>query len=743
MEILAPCGNEESFYSAIYNGADAIYLGLGDFNARAKATFFTTENIREYVKIAHLFGVKIYVTTNTLLKDEEIPAFIKFAQKCIEAKVDAFIVQDLGVAKILRECFPNCELHASTQMGICNVQGAMIAKQLGFSRVVLSRETKLEDIKEIKQKTGLEIEYFVQGALCVAFSGNCYLSALNNNQSGNRGKCLQLCRLPYSAYLNNELLGKGYLLSARDLCLIENLQELKSAGVDSLKIEGRLRRAGYVAQSVASYRLAVDALGNNSKINLKPEILKLKKVFSRGDYNTRAYLDAGVPDNIINSKIQNHLGIEIGEVLDVQPFKDLFKIKLKSTHPLHQNDGLKFLDNVGNEVASAGVGNVEIIDKNTYIFYTKNHLRKGLKVYLTCDSENEKLLTLKTKKINIDATLIANENEQLELTFFTTIKNHKISANLKSDYVCPKAQNAPTSKEEIFTQINKLNDTYFALDNLEIKTNGSVFIPKSILNNARRESTLLLCENIIKNAEGNIKCTVNQQNIDILCKKTQDIKLELNNDINNIYIINEETDLSKLQILENDVVAFSPTIYTEENVLRNIEKISKNYNKIALDLPIIANGKDMQILQNIIDKLDNKIMLILSNISGIIFANTTRKTIAGLGLNIYNNLSVLELEKLNVNYFIFSKELTPKNEKFITFGYGKQSLMTFAHCPFKTLFHNSCKDCKFSKNLVIKGTDGKVYDIQRTIISQCYFTLYQNKIFDNKKPTKNLIDLRF
>lgn len=277
LEILAPSGDWDSFSTAINNGADAVYLGLGEFNARAKSTYFTTQNIRETVEYAHLFGVKVYVTINTLVKDEEMQNFLNLVRVCVDAKVDAFIVQDYGCAYILKQNFKNIVLHASTQMGIHNVAGAKIAKKMGFSRVVLSREVKLQDIIAIKEQTGLEIEYFVQGALCVAFSGNCYFSALNHNQSGNRGKCLQLCRLPYSAYIDDKPVGNGYLLSARDLCLLPNLKELIDAGVQSFKIEGRLRRAGYVGQAVNTYRKAVDAILNKTSINEKQKATNFKR----------------------------------------------------------------------------------------------------------------------------------------------------------------------------------------------------------------------------------------------------------------------------------------------------------------------------------------------------------------------------------------------------------------------------------------------------------------------------------
>ena len=743
MEILAPSGDEKSFFAAINNGADAIYLGLGNFNARAKSTFFTTENIREYIKIAHTFGVKVYITTNTLLKNSEIPAFLEFAKKCVEARADAFIIQDLAVAKIFREAFSGVELHASTQMGINNVAGAKVAKSLGFTRVVLARETKLEDIEAIKRETGLEIEYFVQGALCVSYSGNCYLSAHEFQKSGNRGECMQPCRLPYTAKLNGNTVGRGYLLSPRDLSLIENLAELKAAGVDSLKIEGRLRRAGYVAQSVLSYRHAVDTLENNQKIDINSEKYALKKVFSRGEFNTRAYLDSGVPNGVINPKIQNHLGIEVGMVEKVENFKDLYKVTLKSTHHIHEGDGLKFLDSNENEYASLGVGNVESLDNSRYIIYTKSKLKPRLAVYLTLDSENEEKLLENKRKIGVNARVIAHENQPLKIEFFTTKNGAKIAGEFISNFVCEKAKNAPTSSSEILAQISKLNDTYFVLNNAEIEAE-SVFIPKSIINEARRNAIESLQQNLINLHEKLIKSALNQQKYSTMQQFLGSLENLHSTEIsNNIYII-DENSINKIATTNNeDIVALAPAVYTKnvvKNALENIQKIRKN---TALVLPVIANENDYKILQNLVSNLPPKTALIINNISGLDFVKSGHEIIAGTEMNVYNNLDEAELRRLGVAAVISSKEIAAASPTRYNFTSGHLALMHFAHCPFKTLFNNDCAQCRFSPNLTLEAQNGHRYFIARKRISQCYFTLYSTTKRDRPLPRGNVIDLRF
>ena len=280
-EVLSPAGDIENFKVAIKSGADAVYFGLNKFNARLKADNISLDNLQELVGYAHLKGVKTYVTINTLVSNSELKELVAMVGKCLECGVDAFIVQDYGVISVLKSVYPDIVLHGSTQLGVHNVHGAKVAKSLGLSRVVLSREVTIEDIREIKNSVDIELEVFVQGAMCVCFSGNCYLSSLKFGASGNRGLCKQLCRLPYEM-TNGKSKKTGYMLSPRDNCMLDYLQELCDIGVESFKIEGRLRRAGYVATATRVYRQAIDSITGNSKFDKNQATSDLKKVFSMG-----------------------------------------------------------------------------------------------------------------------------------------------------------------------------------------------------------------------------------------------------------------------------------------------------------------------------------------------------------------------------------------------------------------------------------------------------------------------------
>ncbi len=732
LELLAPSGDWDSFLSAINNGADAIYLGLGEFNARAKSTYFTTENIAETVRYAHLRGVKIYVTINTLVNDDEMDAFLKLVSACISAKVDAYIVQDFGCAKVIHEMFPKAELHASTQMGIHNYFGAKIAKDLGFTRVVLSREAKLDDIKEIAS-LGLEIEYFVQGALCVAFSGNCYFSALKHNMSGNRGKCLQLCRLPYKAYVDGENKGDGYLLSARDLCMINCLNELISAGVISFKIEGRLRRAGYVAQTVNTYRRVLDCIEKGRNFDNLGEIKKLRQVFSRGDFNYRAYLDNGVPDDVINPVNQNHLGLKIGELVSVERFKELFKVGIKTNHPLKTGDGLKFCDKSGKELGSLGVGNVERKGDTNYI-YTKHKLTAPLDVFLTLNSELESQVTSNLRKISAEVEFFAEIGEQVKATARTNFPTPS-EVTLMGEYVCQPAKTSPTAENEIREIFGNLDSELFDTKVTRIDLQN-VFIPKSALKDLRRKLNDSLQAEILANYEKKLPQVKQEKSLDEVLKNSP-----LSPKYANIFVVNESSDLEAITPQQDDILVFAPSDFSAQNIATNYANLRRITANVGLMLPTIANTKDCEILAKIVKNLGDDVPLLVQNAYGIELGKGHR-LIAGTDMNIYNHFSIRALQDLGVDEFVWSKEIVCSDPAVYEYAYGHQILMYFAHCPYKTLWKNTCKNCRYSPNLILRDEAGKEYRILRHRISQCYFTLFANELTKKEKIKKKYIDLR-
>lgn len=283
-------GNFECLVAAVQNGANAVYLGSSNFNARASANNFDLEELSKAILYAKLRNVDVHLALNTLVNNYEIQQAMNLAKNAYELGVDAIIVQDLGIGTNLIKAFPDLQIHASTQMTTYNLEGVNKLKELGYKRAVLSRELSLNEISYICQNTDIDIEVFVHGALCVCYSGQCLMSSTIGARSGNRGKCAQPCRLPYTLINNNKNITNGYLLSPKDICTIDFIPDLINAGVKSFKIEGRLKSPEYVAIATQIYRKYIDlALSNSPYIVEEADKIKLMQVFNRGGFSARLF----------------------------------------------------------------------------------------------------------------------------------------------------------------------------------------------------------------------------------------------------------------------------------------------------------------------------------------------------------------------------------------------------------------------------------------------------------------------
>ncbi len=313
MEILSPAGSLDTLICAVNNGADAVYIGGVSFSARKNAVNFTNDEIISAVRYAHLYGSKVYVTVNTLVSDSQLNEVYDFVKFLYSAGVDALIIQDLGILNMLRRYFPDFEIHASTQMTIHNIEGAQLAKKLGFKRVVLSRELTFGEIAAISEAVDIELEVFVHGALCMSYSGQCLMSSFLGSRSGNRGACAQPCRLPYTllgADGSNISEKDKYLLSLKDLCLVEEMDMLKKCNVKSLKIEGRMKSSDYVALVTSVY----DKYRDGGSVD-KSDMDALKNIFSRSGF-TKGYLDGNCGRHMLNyaknnDKVYDNISSEV------------------------------------------------------------------------------------------------------------------------------------------------------------------------------------------------------------------------------------------------------------------------------------------------------------------------------------------------------------------------------------------------------------------------------------------------
>lgn len=490
VELLAPAGDFSCLKAAIEAGCDAVYIGGKLFGARAFSSNFTDDEIIKAINYAHLFGVKVYVTTNTLIYDKEVERFLEYISFLHKNNVDAVIIQDLGMLDLVRQTFPNLEVHASTQMHIHNLDGASFMEKLGVKRVVLARETSISKIKEIKEKTNIDIEIFIHGALCVSYSGQCLMSSLIGNRSGNRGTCAGSCRQSYSIVdeNNNIILNNKYPLSMKDLCSLENLKTLLDIGVTSLKIEGRMKSSSYVYTVVKLYRLAIDSYYKNNNIYIdEKELYNLKKIFNREF--TKGFLFDEENNKVINMKRPNHQGVEIGKVINYK--NNVATIKLNDE--ININDGLRI---VGKKDIGVNVNNFYINSKlvktakkgDIITIKVNDKVEKDDKVLLTLDSKlNEEInniISSNQRKVLVKAKFIAKEDKQItfELTDFIN-KVVVISENKVT-----KALNKSIAKEEIKEKLNKIKDTVYKYENLDIEIDDNIFIPLNIINDLKRKA---------------------------------------------------------------------------------------------------------------------------------------------------------------------------------------------------------------------------------------------------------------
>ncbi len=290
VELLMPVGDFDCLKAAVQNGADAVYLGVSEFNARYSAKNFNIDDLEKIINYAHLRDVKVHLTLNILIKNNEYDEVLSIAKTAYEAGIDAIIVQDLGLAISLIQTFPDMPIHASTQMTCHNLDGAKYLEKLGFKRIVLARELSLAEIEYIKSNISIEVEVFAHGALCISYSGQCLYSSLIGGRSGNRGKCAQGCRLPYELLENENILDKGYLLSPKDLCSLDVLPDLVNTNIDSLKIEGRMKSPEYVATVARIYRTYLDKITRHENYTIEEQDKKdLLQVFNRGNFSTRTF----------------------------------------------------------------------------------------------------------------------------------------------------------------------------------------------------------------------------------------------------------------------------------------------------------------------------------------------------------------------------------------------------------------------------------------------------------------------
>ncbi len=697
VELLAPAGCEENFYGAVNYGADAVYLGLSAFSARKNAGNFTLERLPYIVAYAHMFDVKVYVAVNTVIKNSELNRYFEHIELAWESGVDAFIVQDLFLGRKLKEKFPGIILHLSTQAGVNNLDGAKQAVSYGFSRVILARETPIEEIKKITKI--VETEVFVQGALCTCFSGHCYFSSFIGGMSGNRGACRQPCRKLYKYE------GKGiqdnmrYALSLSDLSLSSKVNELISAGVKSFKIEGRMRSFEYVC---AACDLFDDLLNGKDLSRIKFE--NLKRTYNRGGYTEG--MAFGQKKDFISDKIQNHAGSVVGIVSAIKG-NELTVSALK--HKISVGDCFKILTDgkeTGHAMAIDKSGRISIVFKEKAFVGSELSITKDLNLIEKYKNKR------KLHRVEVCVTAKANEPLSLNLNGRTYV----------SEYVVTEALTSAVTKSEIKENLRK-KDIYPYEVIPSCLLEGKLFIPKKVMNELRSRAFedyfYSFCNSRIKedkNADNFLNYGDNY-----VCN---------NGESNGVTIISNDFSFLAFSTLKN--VVFCPQDYNDKSEFQRFFTQIKDFGAVVkyLYVPAFLTADDERIIASALSDFDG---LYCESASGLFLAKRYKKKFfGGIELNVVNNLTYDLLKAEGAEEISLSKELSYKEIYSMQVGYvlsfGDVKIMSLVYCPFS----KTCNICKVKGQFALKDSNGRTFKVRRYKLSSCRFEVYNEKMIRSK-----------
>lgn len=755
IELLSPVGDFECLKAAVQNGADAVYFGANLFSARAFAKNFDLEDLEKAINYAKLRGVKTNLTLNTLIKDDEFEDAVMLAKKAYEFGIDAIIVQDLGLATTLIKNFPNLPIHASTQMTIHNLDGALEAEKLGFKRAVLSRELPINEIEYICKNSNIEIEVFIHGALCISYSGQCLFSSMIGGRSGNRGKCAQPCRLPYELLENDNKIDSGYLLSTRDLCGLEFLPQLINCGVKCLKIEGRMKNPQYVATVTRIYRKYIDLVLNNKPYTIDENDKKdLLQAFNRGGFSN-GHLSNNPNKKLVFKEKQNNMGIYLGKIKKFNSNKGLITLTL--------NDNLEIGDSIFAEKETSNYTISELMknDKNikqgiygeTVTFgRMKGNINIGDKIYKTASKKLTSFalesFSKEFKKIHLDCNISIKQNENINI--YVKCLEHNIESSFVYNYIPLTAENKPLDKEKIIQQFSKTTDTPFEFSNLNIILDNNIFIPVSILNDLRRTTI----NNIEKEIIASFKHTSD------FCFVDKNIK-EKNNVVNKkiSLLLNElNVDLDYTNLIDIDNI-YIPLKYFYSKKYSDILSILSNKFNIYIYLPNVLREKYINNLFSILNTSISQFNikgLILSNIFYLNIINRIDNKnldlVANYTLNIFNKFSVDELKSFGFTNLTISPELNKNsiinicnyNIDTELIVYGNTPLMTTNYCLLGTT--NSCykdcsKNCSNNKKYYLKDRLGLKFRIIPDNL-QTITTIYNSKTTSISYEDFNVNSLR-
>lgn len=734
LEILAPAGNEECALAALRAGANAVYLGYDRFSARASAENFDAEALKRVTDEAHFYGAKAYVAMNTLVKDGELSDFIHDVLLLWGLGVDAIILQEIYLGKAIKECYPEIVLHLSTQAGVCNENGAKLAKEYGFSRVILARETKIEDIRKIAAV--LETEVFVQGALCTCFSGQCYFSSFAGGHSGNRGRCKQPCRKKYEydrvAQKNvaAEKSAKNYALSLSDLCVGEDITSLIDAGVVSFKIEGRMRRKEYVAAAIAYYRAIID--GESEQVK-NAALSDLKRAYNRGNYTKG--LPFGQDKRLLSPFVQGHIGEKVG-VIKVVGGKYFVECREKFV----KGDAFKILRDKGE------VGGAVFVSDAPRGFYvaSKERLKNGDGVFVTTDTtSSQRALSHCVKSpLSLDISLLAEQ--------YGVVSGGGVCVHTAEKL--QRAENRALGVQEIEDCFKKTDGLPLDVCFSSVQTD-KVFMPKSQLNELRRSfyAALKDARTIVRREENDAK------------KLLQTVGLPQSK------LSQRKTERKSIAVIARSFVCVPRGIDVAILKIDDYARLAENAAEIiraafgeAYDddrikkyvyYPPYCTTRTEETIARALKECGALRGVYGENHAAVRFAEENDCFLfLGTGVNLSNAIAATEIAKVkNLDAVALSKEidgtaqsaLAEVLESFGTSAYalatGDVKLMDLCYCPFG----KTCSVCDKKDVYTLTDENGRAFPVRRYKDGwgECRFEIYNCASLVGRVPFHSLVDL--
>lgn len=687
LENLAPAGNREALDRAVAAGADAVYLGYAAFSARAGAGNFDEAQLREAVHFAHLHHVHVHVTVNTLIKDGELAGVMEVLRLLNEVRVDAVLVQDLGVMHLARTCFPDLPIHASTQMALHNASGVEFVKRHGLTRAVLARECSLAEMRKAAD-VGIEIEVFGHGAQCVAVSGQCLFSSMIGGRSGNRGRCAQPCRLPYTYR------GKtAAWLSPRDVCMRDFLPDLVKAGACSVKLEGRLKRPEYVATIAASYRKGIDLLEQNA---FRPaddaERDGLTQIFSRGGFMNGYAMgaqDAGViyPDRV------NHGGVPIGVIEAIAGGM----ARLRLERDLHDGDGLQIRNDRGDHEMIYSGHDTSAGDIAVLRLRPDMKVRAGDTVHrLTSSAQLEAARVMTIPPIPCDLTLVALPGEPLTLTATDGTSTVTVTGDVVSA-----AQKRAMTEDNARKSLAKMGDTAFELRDCTVFTDNA-FVAVSALNAIRRDALIALENQRVADftRDAGRECPVDELILP-------------NGTVPETIIVRDMPQYEAVKDLQARIVWY-PEDFREAALERDFAALDAG---IWLHLPMKCEQATLDMLQRFVIAHAEKLGGVVLGSVGQLGMKWPVRFGAGEGIPVTNRRAAQVLYAEGCEFVTASSELSAAelttlmagNPPMLVPAYGRSQLMLLHHCPARTYLglskgHAGCRLCDDGKPDALQGT---------------------------------------